>query len=223
MDYFRRLNQEPKIFNILFENLETLILGQMCFFVDDGSNTARLTVEGAERISGILRKLCRSKSLKAISFECSMCYDEYEWDRENVSLILKGLDRNAEETPLVEGTFAEGIGQFENDTETVQEPKTPYYWDDKLIEIAMNKCHKLDPTWTDFMMILKAIDQARKQSHANASSKDHTQTLEEGNIESVSLCVNCFLYAGKYLPKCKALRRLSLVGSAICNTLTEGM
>ena len=215
MDYLRRLDQEPKIFNILFENLETLILGKMSFDVND----ARLTVEGAERIAGVLGKLCRSKSLREISFECSMCYGKYEWDRENVSLILKGLDKNAEETPLLEGICADGIGQFENDTETVQKPDTPYHWDDELIDIAMNKCHKVDQTWTDFMMILKDIDHARKQSHA----KDHTQIFEEGNIESVSLCVNCFLYAGKYLPKCKTVRRLSLVGSTICNTLTEGM
>ena len=205
------------------ENLETLILGRMCFFATDVKNTARLTVEGAERIAGILRNLCRSKSLKAISFECSMCYDEYEWDRENVSLILKGLDINVTERQLEEGVCADGMSQFENDIEPVQDQESPYYLDDELIEKATNKCHKVDSTWTDFMPILKAISNGRKHAYVSEKSDDHAKPLEAGRIESLSVCVNCFLYVGKYLPMYKPVRRLKLVGSAICNTLTEGM
>ena len=221
IDYFRRLNQEPKIFNILLENLETLILSDMGFFSSHGSKDTRLTVTGAERISGILRKLCKSKNLKAVCFECQICTEEYDWERENVSLVLNLLDMDNTEAELDEAVCLDGKGQFESDEELVTERHG--IWDDASSIIAVNKCHKVDETWTDFTKILTTIDHARKRSHVTKSSEEHTQESAAGNIESVSLCVNCFLYVGKYLPHCKSVRRLALEGSVVKNTLNEGM
>ena len=216
-----RLNQEPKEFIVLLENLETLILSDMGFFSSHGSKDTRLTVIGAERISGILRKLCKSKNLKAVCFECDTCYNGYEWERENVSLVLNFLDMDNTEAELDKAICLDGKGQFESDEELVTERHGIWY--DASSITAENKCHKVDETWTDFTKILTTIDHARKRCHVTKSSEEHTQESAAGNIESVSLCVNCFLHFGKYLPHCKTVRRLALKGSVVKNTLIEGM
>ena len=257
LEDFSQLNQEQEILNILIENLETLVIGGMGSYAG-GMPERRLTVAGAEKIAQILRKFCRSKAIKAITFDCHMCYDEYIWERENESLILKGLDiyetdeeninLNMKDNNKIDKNTTMDTKEInvrdenitldkkdinvrdENitldkkdlDNEThcenvfeVIEGGTPYL-DDERVTIAMNKIHKVDQSWIDFQENLKAIDEACKTSQLQEAGDKPT-----GNLEALSLCMNCFLYVGKYLPQCKTARRLAIQGSIIGNAPSD--
>lgn len=220
IDNFRKLNQEPEIFDILIGNLETLVVGCMgSYAARESEQIEQLTVAGAEKIAKILRKFCRSKTLKAVAFDCMQCNDECEWNRENESLILKGLYKNEKDENLsmerldinLNKMGPDGVTYSDNDFEVVEIASTPWCWDD-------DKIHKSDETWTDFQENLKAIEQARKRSQTQDVGEKPTE-----NLAALSLCINCFLYVGKYLPHLKTVRRLSFVGSSESNVPQEGL
>ena len=221
LDIFRKLHLEQEIMNILIENLETLKIGDIGFFA--ASDPGRLTLAGAERISRILKNFCRSKVLKAIKFECGLCYDEWEWDRENVSAILKGLVANGkDEIASSQEASDYAVSSFEDDIEVV-DGMTPYYMDTELEKRARDKIHKVDESWTDFQEILSEIKQSVKYSQTSYAKDKGKEALATGNIESVSLCINCFLHVGNFLPNWKTVRRLSFEGCLIRNAPSDGM
>ena len=215
LDIFRKLHLELKIMETLIDNLEALTIGDIGWFAC--SDEARLTVSGAERISRILKTFCRSKVLKSIKFECGLCYDEWEWDRDNVSIILRGLDASGtDEIASVEEASA--LSSFEEDIESCE--GKPYWMDDEKEKLAMERIHKEDESWTDFQEILKAIEKAIEYAKTSDTVDKIPSTP---TLEAISLCINCFLHVGKYLPGWKSARRLSFVGSVVSNEPLDGM
>ena len=203
--------------NALIENLESLTIKDIGFFACE--DPARLTVAAAERISRILRGFCRSKVLKSINFECGLCYDEWEWDRDNVSIILKGLDVSGpDEIEHTEEVSEHTLSSFEDDIEPYDEGE-PYWMDKKKAKLAMEKIHKEDESWVDFQEISKAIYQAVENTE---TSNTGDQAAATQALESVSLCINCFLHVGDYLPNWKTVRRLSFEGSLVGNAPSGG-
>ena len=309
--YFYKLHQEQEILNILTENVETLIISCIGAYYGYPVTDKRLTVMAAEKIAHTLRKFCRSKALKAVNFDCGMCYDEYEWERENESLILKGLDINEpdeeeialdkksiqesnenvtldkksiqksnenvtldkksiqesnESVTLDKKSIQESDENVTLDKKSIQESNESVtldkksiqesnenvtldkksiqelnennvldmdtahfesafevieggipYMDGERIGIAVAKIHKVDESWVDLQENLKAIEQARRQSQIQ-----DTGNKPVGNLKALSLCINCFLDVGKYLPRCKTASRLSFVGSIIGNAPSYG-
>lgn len=223
LDIFRKLYLEQEILNTLIENLETLKIGNIGF---SAGMDMKLTFAATERISRILKCFCRSKVLKAIDFDCNMCYDydydDWQWCRENVSDILKGLDASENDEVI----FTEVV-KFEDDFEYPGKgmrysPDSDREQEERAMD--MDKIHIIDETWTDFQEILNMIKVAVNNSKSS-DTEDEAKPVPKstGSIEAVSLCINCFLHVGNYLPNWKTIRRLSFRGSAVRNAPSDGL
>ena len=77
-----------------------------------------------------------------------------------------------------------------------------YWMNEKKKKLAMDRIHKEDESWTDFQEILKSIEKTVESAKTSVAVYKVTSTPA---LEAISLCINCFLHVGKYLPifQCK--------------------